>query len=74
MTSTADTIRILSEALTLEREATDRYAAHQRATSDPRLFVFWEGLRRNEAEHHADLEAALARLGAGRASAGGPDD
>ena len=74
MTSIADTIRILSEALTLEREATDRYEAHQRATADPRLFVLWEGLRRNEAEHHADLQAALERLRAGRASAGGSDD
>ncbi|HZL64898.1 MAG TPA: hypothetical protein VFD50_08185 [Thermoleophilia bacterium] len=55
---------LLREALALEAAAVERYVQHSGATSDPRLQSYWESLRRNEAEHHGILEAALARLGA----------
>ncbi len=57
-------IAILSEALLLEEEAVARYVAHSGATADPRLFAYWEALRRNEAEHRDLLLAELRRLGA----------
>ena len=68
MTSDGDTIRMLRDTLALERDATTRYAAHQRFTSDPRLYAFWEGLRRNEQEHRETVLAALRALGAPEAS------
>ena len=68
MSSDGDTIRMLRETLALERDATARYAAHQRFTSDPRLHSFWEGLRRNEQEHRETVLAALRTLGAPEAS------
>jgi rubrerythrin len=61
--SVPDTIGMLRETLALEREATARYAAHKRATNDPRLYAFWEGLRRNELEHRETVLAALRGLG-----------
>jgi rubrerythrin len=60
----ADAVRMLRDTLALEREATARYAARQRATHDPRLHAFWEGLRRNEREHRDTVLAALRALGA----------
>lgn len=59
-----DDIALLREALELEREAVARYVAHGAATSDPRLFAYWESLRRNEAEHRDLLTAALTTRGA----------
>ena len=56
-------IEILLEALHLEREAVARYVAHATATADPRLFAYWESLRRNEAEHRDLLAAQLRRRG-----------
>jgi rubrerythrin len=50
------------EALRLEREAVRRYVAHSATTADPRLFAYWESLRRNEAAHRDVLEAQLRRL------------
>jgi rubrerythrin len=57
-------IAILNEALQLERQAVARYVAHAEATPDPRLFTYWESLRRNEAQHRDLLLAELHRLGA----------
>jgi rubrerythrin len=59
-----DTVRILRETLELERAATRRYAGHQLSAGDPRLCAYWEGLRRNEADHHERIVAELAALGA----------
>ena len=61
-------IVVLNEALQLEREAVARYVAHGGATPDPRLFAYWESLRRNEAEHRDLLLAELRRLGAAPAA------
>jgi rubrerythrin len=71
MTDTPDTVRILRETLELERAATQRYAEHQLSACDPRLLAYWEGLRRNEADHHERLVAELAALGAADADAFG---
>ena len=65
MTDAPDTIRILRETLELERAATSRYAEHQSWAADPRLCAYWEGLRRNEGDHHATILAELAKLGGG---------
>ena len=65
-TDIAGTTRILGETLELEREATRRYAEHQSWAADPRLCAYWEGLRRNESEHRAQILAELGRLGAAR--------
>ena len=56
-------IGILREALALERAAVARYVDHAAATPDPRLFAYWESLRRNEAEHRDLLAEALRRRG-----------
>lgn len=64
MTDASDTIRILRETLELERAATRRYAEHQLSACDPRLCAYWEGLRRNEADHHERIVAELVALGA----------
>jgi rubrerythrin len=58
-----ETIHILLEALALERDAQRRYADHKAATGDPRLYAFWEGLRRNESDHHRALLDALEKRG-----------
>jgi len=63
-TDIANTTRILRETLELEREATQRYAEHQSWAADPRLCAYWEGLRRNESDHRAQILAELAQLGA----------
>jgi rubrerythrin len=41
-----------------------RYAEQSVHTADPRLFSFWESLRRNESGHRDELIAILTRLGA----------
>ena len=64
MSTTTDTTRILSETLELEREATRRYTEHQSWAADPRLCAYWEGLRRNESEHHGTILEELEKLGA----------
>jgi rubrerythrin len=56
-------IDILLEAVHLEREAVARYVAHSAATADPRLFAYWESLRRNEADHRDLLTEELRRRG-----------
>lgn len=61
--SDRDDSAILLEALQLEREAVARYVEHSAATADPRLFTYWESLRRNEAEHRDLLLAELRRRG-----------
>ena len=61
MTDAPDTVRILRETLELERAATRRYAEHQLWACDPRLCAYWEGLRRNEADHHERIVAELLR-------------
>ena len=62
--SRARDIEILREALDLERGAVSRYAEQSARTADPRLFSFWESLRRNECGHRDELSALLARFGA----------
>ena len=62
--SRARDIEILREALALERGAVSRYAEQSVHTADPRLFSFWESLRRNECGHRDELTATLTRLGA----------
>ncbi len=74
MTDAPDTVRILRETLELERAATQRYAEHQLSACDPRLCAYWEGLRRNEADHHERIVAELAALGAVSAEALGATD
>lgn len=61
--SRARDIEILKEALVLERGAVERYAEQSAHTSDPRLFSFWESLRRNECGHRDALLTALAGPG-----------
>lgn len=63
MSDAPDTISILRETLELERGATQRYAEHQLRACDPRSCAYWEGLRRNEADHHERIVAELAALG-----------
>ena len=63
-TDIANTTRILGEPLELARDATRRYAEHQSWAADPRLCAYWEGLRRNESDHRAQILAELAQLGA----------
>ena len=70
MSDAPDTIRILRETLELERAATHRYAEHQSWANDPRLCAYWEGLRRNESDHHATILAELAQAGADAAGGG----
>lgn len=62
--SRARDIEILKEALILERGAVHRYVERGAATADPRLFSFWESLRRNECGHRDALVAALDDLDA----------
>ncbi len=62
-TSREHDIELLLEALRLEREAVARYVAHSGGTADPRLFAYWESLRRNEADHRDRLMLELRRLG-----------
>jgi rubrerythrin len=69
MNDAPDTVRILRETLELERAATQRYAEHQLSACDPWLCAYWEGLRRNEADHHGRLVAELAALGAAHTEA-----
>jgi rubrerythrin len=50
---------ILRAALQLEEEAVARYAEQSSRSTDPRLFTYWEALRRNETEHRDELRARL---------------
>lgn len=69
-------IELLRQAVQLEREAVARYKAHGSATADPRLFAYWEALRRNESAHRDQLEACLRRcvvaVNAGKPEEDGP--
>jgi rubrerythrin len=53
---------ILRAALVLEDEAVARYAEQGSRATDPRLFAYWEALRRNEAEHRDELRARIEAL------------
>jgi rubrerythrin len=53
---------ILRAALELEEEAVARYAEQSLRATDPRLFAYWEALRRNEAEHRDALRTRIAAL------------
>jgi rubrerythrin len=64
-------VALLREALDLEDAAVARYVAHAGATSDPRLFSYWESLRRNEAGHRSLLLGELSRLGVATGGSGG---
>jgi rubrerythrin len=59
-------LAILQAALGLEEEAVARYTEQARKTADPRLFAYWEGLRRNETEHLEGLRARIATLEKGK--------
>ncbi len=61
-------VAILRAALQLEEEAVARYAGQSAATSDPRLFAYWEALRRNETEHRDELAARIEAPSAKRAA------
>jgi rubrerythrin len=61
--SHARDVEILREALALERGAVERYVEQAAATADPRLFSFWESLRRNECGHRDALVAMLNGMG-----------
>ena len=63
MPATDRDLEILLEALQLERDAVARYVDHAAATADPRLFAYWESLRRNEAAHRDLLETQLRGRG-----------
>jgi rubrerythrin len=59
---------IVRAALQLEEEAVARYTEHAARTADPRLFAYWEALRRNETEHRDELRGradAAAEVAAG---------
>ncbi len=58
-------LAILRAALELEEEAVARYTEQSRHTADPRLFAYWEALRRNESEHRDALRTRIAALAAG---------
>ncbi len=58
-------VAILRAALELEEEAVARYTEQSQRTADPRLFAYWEALRRNESEHRAALHARVAALETG---------
>ena len=53
---------ILGAALELEEEAVARYAEQSQRATDPRLFAYWEALRRNETEHRDELRARIEAL------------
>jgi rubrerythrin len=53
---------ILRAALVLEDEAVARYAEQGSRATDPRLFAYWEALRRNETEHRDELRARIEAL------------
>jgi rubrerythrin len=53
---------ILRAALELEEEAVARYAEQSLRATDPRLFAYWEALRRNETDHRDELRARIAAL------------
>jgi len=55
-------VAILRAALELEEEAVARYTEQSRHTADPRLFAYWEALRRNESEHRDALRTRIATL------------
>jgi rubrerythrin len=63
MSDASDTAGMLRQTLELERAATARYAEHLTWGTDPRLCAYWEGLRRNEAEHHELMVDELRRFG-----------
>jgi rubrerythrin len=54
---------ILRAALELEEEAVARYTEQSLRATDPRLFTYWEALRRNETEHRDELRTRVAALG-----------
>ncbi len=54
---------ILRAALELEEEAVARYTEQSLRATDPRLFAYWEALRRNETEHRDELRARITALG-----------
>ena len=60
-----------------KQEAVARYVKHGSATADPRLFAYWESLRRNEADHrdaprgvNSGATASACRRGAVVSAAG----
>ena len=54
---------VLRAALELEEEAVARYAQQSLRATDPRLFAYWEALRRNETEHRDELRTRITALG-----------
>ena len=50
---------ILRAALELEEEAVGRYTEQGLHTADPRLYAYWEALRRNEEGHRGDLRTLI---------------
>jgi rubrerythrin len=59
---------VLGAALQLEEEAVARYREQAATTCDPRLFAYWEALRRNESEHRDDLRRRIEALAAREAA------
>jgi rubrerythrin len=55
-------LAILRAALELEEEAVARYTEQGHHTADPRLFAYWEALRRNETQHRDELRTRIAAL------------
>ena len=55
-------ISLIEEAIRLEIEADERYRAYQQKSKDPFIVAFIEGVRRNEENHRASLEAILRRI------------
>jgi rubrerythrin len=54
---------LLQRALALELQAVARYERHSAGTEDPRFVVYWESLRRNEAQHRDELRRLLLAAG-----------
>jgi rubrerythrin len=54
---------LLQRALALELQAVARYEEHAAGTEDPRFVVYWESLRRNEAQHRDELRRLLLAAG-----------
>ncbi len=55
-------ISLIEEAIRLEIEADERYSAYQQRSKDPFIVAYIDGIRRNEQNHRASLEAVLRRI------------
>lgn len=62
MIEITDDTEILNKVLELERDAMTRYTKQISIIKDPEINSLLEGLKRNEAEHKAEIEGLMGRL------------